>query len=267
MTTSNAQYAPVFLPGEAPSLKQKTGRTQSTGSQRVRHNRSDPACIDARQFLLWASLPQWELGVKVKQLLACRDPSGTKYAGTWTASAPGVMALSESFLQASCSWWSEGLFGQSLSVALPIWALRGLTCLGSFSVVRCIRHIVWLPQLGFYSVVHCVRCLMGPLSIVQLPILACGRREAMLVAPPPTHDSTVSPCFHGCLAFLQRHFPPHSAPSHPLSLSLCSQQQSSPWGCSIIPKLQLPATEPSRGSTSLWGCVWLQQRLSHSHSI
>ena len=31
-------------------------------------------------------------------------------------------------------------------------------------------------------------------------------------------------CFHGCLAFLQRHFPPHSAPSHPLSLSLCSQQ-------------------------------------------
>ena len=32
------------------SLKEKSGRPQSTGSQRVRHNRSNPACIDARIF-------------------------------------------------------------------------------------------------------------------------------------------------------------------------------------------------------------------------
>ena len=37
------------------------------------------------------------------------------------------------FLQASCSCRSEGLFGQSFSVAPPLQALRGLPCLGSFS--------------------------------------------------------------------------------------------------------------------------------------
>ena len=43
---------------------------------------------------------------------------------------------------------------------------------------------------------------------------------------PPTRDSAVSPCFHGCLAFLRRHFPPPSPPSPPLDLSL--QVNSSP---------------------------------------
>ena len=84
-------------------------------------------------------------------------------------------------------------------------------------------------------------------------MLACGEREAMVMAPPPMHDSAVSPCFHGCLAFLHRHFPPQSPPSHPLDPSLCSQQQPLPWDCSTIPKLQLPATAPSRESTSLSG--------------
>ena len=31
--------------------------------------------------------------------LACRDPGGAKCAGTWTASATGVMAPSESFFE------------------------------------------------------------------------------------------------------------------------------------------------------------------------
>ena len=44
----------------------------------------------------------------------------------------------------------------------------------------------------------------------------------------PMRDSAVSPCFHGCLAFLQRHFPTRSPPSHPLNPSLHSQQQPSP---------------------------------------
>ena len=34
------------------------------------------------------------------------------------------------FFKASGSWGSEGLFGQSFSVALPIQALRGHRCLG-----------------------------------------------------------------------------------------------------------------------------------------
>ena len=91
------------------------------------------------------------------------------------------------------------------------------------------------------------------LSIVQLPTLACGEREAMVKAQSPMCDSAVSPCFHGCLAFLHRHFPPQSPPSHPLDSSLCSQQQPSPWDCATIPKLQLPASVPSRGPESLSG--------------
>ena len=77
-------------------------------------------------------------------------------------------------------------------------------------------------------------------------MLACGETEAMVVASPFIHDSAVSPCFHGCLAFLHRHFPPRSPPSHPLDPSLCSQQQPSPSDCSTSPKLQLPAAAPSR---------------------
>ena len=38
---------------------------------------------------------------------------------------------------------------------------------------------------------------MAGFSIIQLPMLACGWREARLMIPPPMHDSTVLPCFHG----------------------------------------------------------------------
>ena len=55
------------------------------------------------------------------------------------------------FSPASCSWWSEGLRGQSFPVALPVQALRGLPCPGSFSVARRIRHtegpLAWGPLL------------------------------------------------------------------------------------------------------------------------
>ena len=63
--------------------------------------------------------------------------------------------------RASCSWRSEGLFGQSLSLALLIQVLRGLPCLGSFSVVRHIRHIEGPTRLGSYSVDWCIRHLKG----------------------------------------------------------------------------------------------------------
>ena len=64
-------------------------------------------------------------------------------------------------------------------------------------------------------------------------------------------DSAVLPCSHGCPAFLCRHFPPQSPPSHPLNPSLHSQQQPSNWVCSTIPKPQLPAAAPSRVPASL----------------
>ena len=106
--------------------------------------------------------------------------------------------------------------------------------------------------MGSYSVVQCVRYLMGqPLCCSAASAGMWGERGAIVMSPPPTCDSTVSPCFHGCLAFLQRHFPSQSSHSPPLDLSLCSQQQPLLWDSSTIPKLQLPASVPSRGPESL----------------
>ena len=108
--------------------------------------------------------------------------------------------------------------------------------------------------VGSYSVVQCVRHLDGPASLLFNSICwRVGRERGCVMAPPPTRDSAVSPCFHGCPAFLHRHLPPQPPLSYPLNPSLRSQQQSSPWDGSTIPKLQLPATAPSRGPVSLSG--------------
>ena len=66
--------------------------------------------------------------------MACGDPGGAKCAGTQIASTPGVMAPSESFFKPLITG-NQKASGQSFSVALPIQALGGLPCLGSFSVV------------------------------------------------------------------------------------------------------------------------------------
>ena len=97
MATSIGQIVPVFLPGEPPdreAWQATVYRLQSVG-----HYRSDPACIDSRHFLPEAALPQWELSMKVVQLLGLQDPGSIKGAGTQTASAVGVMDLSESFFE------------------------------------------------------------------------------------------------------------------------------------------------------------------------
>ena len=107
--------------------------------------------------------------------------------------------------------------------------------------------------VGSYSVVQCVRSLMDQSVYCSAANAGCREREAMVMAPAPTHDSAVLPCFHGCLAFLHRHFPPQSSPSHPITPSLRSQQQHSPWDCSTIPILPLPSAVPSRGPASISG--------------
>ena len=118
------------------------------------------------------------------------------------------------------------------------------TWAGSYSADQGISH--WKGHLGEVLLcIQCVRHLTASLSIVQLPMLACGEGKAMEMAPPP--------CFQDCLAFLHRHFPPQPPPSHPLYLSLGSQQQPSSWNCSTIPKLQLLATMRSREPASLSG--------------
>ena len=114
-------------------------------------------------------------------------------------------------------------------------ALKGARWVGSCSVIQ------GLCQGLMGQLLYC--------SAVQAGMWE--EREAMVMAPPSMGNSAVSPCFHGCLAFLHRHFPPQSSPSHPLNPSLHSQQQPLPWDCSTIPKLQLPATVPSRRPSSL----------------
>ena len=83
----------------------------------------------------------------------------------------------------------------------------------------------------------------------------------MVMALPATCDSAVSPYSHGCPAFLHRHFPPRSPPSHPLDLSLHSQQQPSPRDCFTIPKLQLPATASSGVCMAVARTVWFSFHL------
>ena len=163
MATSIGQYAPVFLPGEPPSLTEKPGRPQSTGSQRVRHDQSDPVCIDARGFIFWpvAALPQCSLCVKVAQLIGLWRPWQCKVFRDMDFLCQRSYGPIRVFFRASCSWQSEGLFGQSFSIALPAQALRGLPFLGSFSVVWCVRHVQGAPWPGFYSVDWYIRHLKG----------------------------------------------------------------------------------------------------------
>ena len=56
------QYWPIPLQCsclENPPYWQRSLAGQSTGSQKVRHYQSNPACIDARHFCPVAALPQW----------------------------------------------------------------------------------------------------------------------------------------------------------------------------------------------------------------
>ena len=183
-------------------------------------------------FWLWQLYPSESWAWKWHSCLAFRDPGSTKCEVTWTVSTTGVIALSESFFEPLVAGDQKDCFA-SLSGAPPVQAP------GSFSVVWRIRHIERPPWLGSYSVDKHIRYLKGhpgwdptlyssasgiwwaSLSI-QLQMLGCGEREAMVMAPAPTSDSEVLPCFHGCLAFLHRRFSPQSPPSHPLSPSLCS---------------------------------------------
>ena len=184
------------------------------------------------------------------------------------------------FSRASCSWRSEGLLGWSFSVAPPLQAFRGLPCLGSFSGsarqahrgapwlgscsgVQRVRHgkgrLGWGPGLEF------IASGWASLSVVQLPMLPSEGREAVVMAPPTTQDSAVWPGFHGCLAFLHRHFPPQShLPSIRLStVNISPHPGITPQSLNSSSQLlRLPGNpRPCPGD------AWLPQGLSDSHSI
>jgi len=163
-------------------------------------------------------------------------------------------------LEGSLAWGPALLFGASDTQRGPPWlgvllcrlahqSLKEAPWVGSSSIVQCLRHLRGQPH-------YCSAASAG----------VWGDRGYGDGSPPPTHDSAVSPCFHGCLAFPPEHFPPQSPPSHPLDPSLCSQQQPSPWDYSTTPKLQLPDTAPSKGSTFL-SRVCMAAARTDSHSF
>ena len=90
--------------------------------------------------------------------MAYRDPGGAKRAETWAASAPGVMALSESFFEPLVAGKSEG---RSLVSLFPFQALTRLSCSGSFSIFPCGRHIEAATLAGSHSVDWHKRHLKG----------------------------------------------------------------------------------------------------------
>ena len=144
-----------ILAWEHPSLTEKPGRLQSTGTQRARtlhgHYRSDSGHTEAGYFLSMAVLPQWDLSMKVVQLLGLRGPWWSQVSRDTGCLCCRSYGPFRDFCRVSCSWWWEGLFVQSFSIARPLQALRGLSCLVSFYIVWPIRHIkrppVWGPTL------------------------------------------------------------------------------------------------------------------------
>ena len=133
MATSIGQYTPVFLPGESPSLTEKPGRPESKGPQRVGHEEAT-LHTQAREFVLpVAALPQWELSMKVVQLLGLWGPwRHNMCRDTLCCRSYGPIRV---FFWVSCSWRSEGLFGRSFSIAPPFRHLEG--------------SLVWGPYLLF----------------------------------------------------------------------------------------------------------------------
>ena len=145
MATSIGQYAPVFLPGEPPLWQRSLAGHSPQG-----YKESDRAEVTLRAqtdffFLPVAALPQWELSVKVAQLLDLRVPWRCQvFRNTdWLHSRSyGPIRI---FCWASWSWRSEGLFGQSFSMAPPIQApLLCLLCKTHRFCCRQLRVVLFL---------------------------------------------------------------------------------------------------------------------------
>ena len=97
--------------------------------------------------------------------MACVDPGGAKRAGTRTASAAGVMALSESFSEPHVPGDQKASLA-SLSPHLhPFGHLEGSLAWGSFSVVQHVRHIED-PLAGVLLCSSVLQMFDGPASLL-----------------------------------------------------------------------------------------------------
>ena len=135
-----------------PPLTENPGRLQSIGSQRVGHYQSDLTHIYTKVFCLWQLCPSESWAWRYCSCFTCK-------IYWWHQVCRDIDCLHlrsyvwpyQNLFSSFFSWWSEGLFFQSFSIAVPVQALRGLPYLGSFSVVRHVRHIEgplgWVPTL------------------------------------------------------------------------------------------------------------------------
>ena len=101
-----------------------------------------------------------------------------------------------------CSRHSKGCPGWSFFIAWPSRHLLDSPS-WSFSIPQCNRH-----SKGSSSCSFCID---------QLLMLACGEREATVVAPPPLCDSAVTPCFWWPPGFSPKAFLVWISSLHPLS--------------------------------------------------
>ena len=236
-------------------------------------------------FLPVATLPQWGLSMKMVQLLGLQGPWWSQGCKDTDCLHRRIYVPIRLFFQASCSRGSEGLFGQSFSIALPVQAVRGLPSLGSFSVlwhvlhierpswlgsysvVQCIKPLKETPWVGSYSVVQCVRCLMGQ-------TLYCPAVDPGLWRERGYGDGSTPYAWLSRIALLPwlPGFPPQAFPTHLLPhipLIHLSAVNSSP--CTgIAPQSLNSSFQPLCLLGDLHpcsGCVWLRQGLSESHSI
>ena len=145
--------------------------------------------------------------------------------------------------------------------------MEGPLWLTSYSVDQCLGYLKGLSGWVLLCSSVC-QAFGGPASLLfSHQVLACGKREVMVMASPHTHDSAVSPCFHGCLAFLHRHFPPHLFPHVPLVWLSAVNSIPHP---GIAPQSLSSSSQPLHLLGDLHPCpgyVWLWQGLSNSHSI
>ena len=125
-----------FLPGEHHWQRSLANHSQQ-GHRELDTTEAALFCINARLLFPVAALLQGGWQWRWHSCQGRGDPDAAKCAGTWTASATGVMALSESFFWASGSWWSEG-------------------SLASFPLQLCLfKHLegslAWGPSLLFHA--------------------------------------------------------------------------------------------------------------------
>ena len=141
-------------------------------------------------------------------------PSGVGREGGAAAWVKRTQAVPSAQGRGVC--WLRELWPYQSFSSLRRLAIRRPLCLvflhcsahsGSSSVDGRIRHIKGhLGGVPLSNLVH--QMFDGPASLLFSCRCWRVRREAMVMAPPPTRASAVVPCFRGCPAFLHRDFPP-----------------------------------------------------------